>query len=331
MTQVHVRQLVVPDERAVAGGGVDVERGPQRRHDHGVEVGDPPGLDHRHVGQTGQDLGRHPVAGDDHEPPPGPLQVRQPHGDLVRGVVRSGGVDHELRRVRGHGRRHGLTQPPGRQDLASTVEGQESRRDQGQRRRGCPPPRRPAQQRDEPADGHRSQVGGDGGRDQVSGRWVGLDPGQVRDEADTVVRGSPQQWLAGQHGHQEGCSHAGGKTRGALRLWWGEGRRHADDQERTGDEDQAELPSRPLRLPAAPDLADRDRDQRDDEQHEPRQPVSQHQRADADRRRDDGRQVGDQLTDHLPVRLDLLGVSHRSVGSSRSELGSRPALGPARV
>ena len=269
VAEVDVGQLVVADEGAVARGGVDVERGAQRRHDQRVEIGDPACLDHRDVGESGQHLRRHPVAGDDHEPSPGPLEVGQPHGHLVGGVVGSRGVDDELRRVRRDSRRDDVAQLPGRQDLASAVEGQKHRRDQSQGRHHRPPPRRAAEHRDQAAERRRRQVDGDGRRDQVPLRGVGRGPRQVRDEPDAVARGTPQQRLAGQHRDQQGGTDPCGEPRcGRRRGRRREGDRDADHQEGPGDEGDPQLPSGRDRVAAAPDLPDGDRDQGDDQQDE---------------------------------------------------------------
>ena len=73
VTEIDVGELLDSDERPVAGGCIDVEGRPQRRHDQRVQVSDAAGLDHRHVGQLGERRGRRRVPRDDEKPQPGPL------------------------------------------------------------------------------------------------------------------------------------------------------------------------------------------------------------------------------------------------------------------
>ena len=145
MSQVDVGQVLEAHERAVAGGGVDVERGFQRRNHQRIKIGDAAGLDDRHVGQLRERCGRDGVAGDDDEPQPGPLQVRQPHHDLVRRVVGTGGVDHEVRGVRGNGSRNQLPQSTCQDDLAATIDSEHRYRSQREQADRHPPPRRRAE------------------------------------------------------------------------------------------------------------------------------------------------------------------------------------------
>ncbi len=129
VAQVDMGEVLKAHQRAVAGGCVDIEGGLQRRHHQGIEIGDAPSLDDRHIGE----LGANAAAGDgiarnDDEAKPSTLQVWQPHRHLVRRVVRTRRVDDEVGRVRRNRPWYESPKPAGKEDLAPAVHGKHGNR-----------------------------------------------------------------------------------------------------------------------------------------------------------------------------------------------------------
>ena len=65
VAQIDVGQVLEANQRPIAGRCVDIEGSLQRRHHQSIKIGNPPGLDHRHVGQLGERCRRRCVTRND--------------------------------------------------------------------------------------------------------------------------------------------------------------------------------------------------------------------------------------------------------------------------
>ncbi len=249
----------------------------------------------------------------------GALQVRHPHRDLVRGVVGSGGVDHELGRVRGHRLRHRGALRPTAQDLPASVQRQHDRGDEGQRPQDHPPPGRHAGGGQQQAESRDADVGDDRRGGEVLGRDVGGDARQVGDEADLVDSGPPQQRTGDDDGDQQTSSETGRETGARTAQRRGEGDCRAGDQQGAGHQCRAQGGPSPVRgVPPLTDQAQHDTGEEHREEHQSQGPSTHQEGADARRTDGDGGRVDDQIAHDQAVRVAQRGVSHRSLGSSRS-------------
>ncbi len=141
VAQEDVGQVLKSDQVAVAGRSIDIEGSLHRGLEQRFEIRYPPSFHHRHVGELGQRLGWQRMPSDHQEAATCPLEVRQPHHDLVRAVLWPCGVDDELRRIIGDRATDLFGEPSGGPDAGTTADGDHCSGHGGQQAGAEPDPR----------------------------------------------------------------------------------------------------------------------------------------------------------------------------------------------